>query len=86
MRTRDHSYLFLAAVDIRSLPGMCDRSSVRVHNTYSEEEWTMEREATLLFTAIGKKAHFCDSLWKTHRRHCCACQDQFNFYKYTIVI
>jgi hypothetical protein len=66
MRTRDADELFNAAVDVTSLPGMFSGGGSAQND---EVERTTQMAASLLSTAIGKKAQIHDSLWKTAKRH-----------------
>ncbi len=69
MRTRDSGELFDAAVDGTSLPGMFSHGSTGNDESYDEAQRTTALAASLLSTAIGKKAQLHDSLWKTPQRH-----------------
>jgi hypothetical protein len=69
MRDKDAAELYCAAVDVTSLPGMFGSSGVGADELYDKAQRTTEMAATLLSTAIGKKAQIHDSLWKTAKRH-----------------
>jgi hypothetical protein len=72
MWTRDSGELYNAAVDVTSLPGMFSvgsNGSSGGDDLYDEAQRTTEMAATLLSTAIGRKAQIHDSLWKTLKRH-----------------
>lgn len=67
MRQRDAEELYNAAMDVTSLPGMC--SLVGSVHLSEDMQGATEMAATLLSTAIGKRAQIHDSLWKTQKRH-----------------
>jgi hypothetical protein len=69
MREKDAAEFYCAAVDVTSLPGMFASSGNGTDELYDEAQRTTEMAATLLSTAIGKKAQIHDSLWKTAKRH-----------------
>jgi hypothetical protein len=70
MRSKDATELYSAAVDVTSLPGMFSFAGRNgTDELYDEAQRTTEMAATLLSTAIGKKAQIHDSLWKTSKRH-----------------
>jgi hypothetical protein len=69
MRRRDSSDLFGAAVDVTSLPGMFSNGTNGNKESYDEAQRTTEMAATLLSTAIGKRAQIHNLLWKTLKRH-----------------
>jgi hypothetical protein len=69
MRPRDTIELYNMAVDVTSLPGMFNVGNSGGNDQYDEAQRTTEMAATLLSTAIGKKAQIHDSLWKTLKRH-----------------
>lgn len=67
MRRRDTDELYNAAMDVTSLPGMF--GSVGGVQFSDDMQGATEMAATLLSTAIGRKAQIHDSLWKTQKRH-----------------
>ncbi len=71
MRTQgDLGELDNTAVNVTSLPGMFSHGSNGCDESYDEAQRTTAMAATLLSTAIGKKAQLHhDSLWKTPKRH-----------------
>jgi hypothetical protein len=69
MRDKDATELYCTAVDVTSLPGMFGSIGVGADELYDEAQRTTEMAATLLSTAIGRKAQIHDSLWKTAKRH-----------------
>jgi hypothetical protein len=71
MRRKDATELYIAAVDVTSLPGMFSSGTGRggLEELYEEAQRTTQFAATLLPTAIGKRAQVHDSLWKTTKRH-----------------
>ena len=69
MRDKDATELYCTAVDVTSLPGMFGSIGNGADELYDEAQRTTEMAATLLSTAIGRKAQIHDSLWKTAKRH-----------------
>jgi hypothetical protein len=69
MRDKDATELYCTAVEVTSLPGMFGSIGHGADELYDEAQRTTEMAATLLSTAIGRKAQIHDSLWKTAKRH-----------------
>jgi hypothetical protein len=69
LSAKDADQLYNLAVDVASLPGMYISRQDNNVDEDAEATRTTQMAATLLATAINKRAQIHDSLWKTRSRH-----------------